>query len=407
MITVSTPKIHNLNAFDIKPSFLGRAEAFCAGRPDEVCLSSKTPPVKKETLKKIKALKGPAVLNTGKITSILLEDKGLDPKLITPCSKTARFIKDNLTGKGDNAVAEFNLITGNLNITKGLVAYMSNIQYAAAIAHELDHFINCAKLCKTIGVDEYENIFSNTKNKNNFNRNFWIKAAKSVDVEGFDPKPIIENITSEQKIRFGYSGNMFAMFDYLNSPLEKSAYDVQYYIEDTLGEKPSFLSHRGVPELMEEINTSFDEAKERMPEISEFKSELIDFLYIDSLRFIHKPLMDLDKKISECVQKGEPTDGYIKKYNSEISKALLKMAPLFLNNIFTPQKCFEAEKTVLKRIKSMLDNAPLEQYLDIAAQKRLTMLQSINTKGAAKPEIEALEAEIKSVEEKIKKLAEK
>ncbi len=83
------------------------------------------------------------------------------------------------------------------------------------------------------------------------------------------------------------------------------------------------------------------------------------------------------------------------------------MAPLFLNNIFTPQKCFEAEKTVLKRIKSMLDNAPLEQYLDIAAQKRLTMLQSINTKGAAKPEIEALEAEIKSVEEKIKKLAEK
>lgn len=402
MIKIFPSKIYSSK---ITPAFSGKSEVYSSDCTGEVCFSTKTSPVKKETLKKIKALKGPAVLNTGKITSILLEDKGLDPKLITPGNKTARFIKDNLTGKGDNAVAEFNLITGDLNIIKSLASYMNNAQYAAAIAHELDHFINCAKLCKAIGVNEYEKLFEGYKTDYKFNRDFWIKASKAVNTEGFDPKSIIKDIKSDRKIRFGSSGSLAARLEYLNSPLEKSAYNVQYYIEDKFNTQ-GIANHRGIAELIEDIDTAFDEAKERMPEISEFKSELIDFLYVDALRFIHKPLMDLDKKIAKCVEKGESADDYVKKYNSEISKALLKMNPLLLNNIFTPQKCLEAEKTVLSRIKFMLDNAPLGGYLNIAAQKRLIMLQSINTKNLTKPQMMALKAEMKSVKEKIEKLAE-
>ena len=150
--------------------------------------------------------------------------------------------KDELKSQtqGSYVAATFNFQTGNIHINK-VALYSLRIQDIVAIlAHEIDHFDKIAKVCKSMGADNFIKLLNDNKMKD-VNTSFWQRAPLRTNINGFDSQ-----YYKDALVRFLSQGDMdlastyadlYRLSEYMRNPLELSAYEVSDYIYDFYGIK--------------------------------------------------------------------------------------------------------------------------------------------------------------------------
>ncbi len=112
-----------------------------------------------------------------KITSIFLEGMGYPSDLI----KVEYYTNNGANFEGDVQAGTFMPSNGKLSISQKFKDFADIRIVIGVVRHELDHFDKFAKLCKSIGVDNFQKIYGG-----NIDREFWESASAYADTTGFD-----------------------------------------------------------------------------------------------------------------------------------------------------------------------------------------------------------------------------
>ena len=156
--------------------------------------------------------------------------------------------------QGSYIAASFNIQTGCVHINK-VALYGLRIQDTVAIlAHELDHFDKIAKVCKSMGSDNFIKLLNENKMKD-VNTSFWHRAPLKANLKDFDA-----DYYKQALVRFLGQGNMdlastyadlYRLSENMRNPLELSAYEVSDYVYEYYGIK----KHEGP---MQKLITNFN-----------------------------------------------------------------------------------------------------------------------------------------------------
>lgn len=140
----------------------------------------------------------------------------------------------NKTGHAGSYVgANFNMQTGVLTVNKTALSRLSTEDAIAILAHELDHFEKTAKMCKSMGIDEFEKLL--TQNKfGNIDKEFWEEAIKYTDIRDFNTQyykdALVRYIKQNDIDLLSSYADFYRIAELKRNPLEISAYEVSDYI---------------------------------------------------------------------------------------------------------------------------------------------------------------------------------
>ncbi len=186
--------------------------------------ASGTKPVKgpvsfSEEAKRIIAFEGrTSVESAQKAKNLLMKRMGYDPNLITLKGK-------DLTNS--NGYAYFDAITGEIVVDSAMAGKATHFDVADVLVHELQHMDDFVKVCKKMGIDEFEKLMMKLSNGDTFNRAFYEKAIQQADITGFDAKPFINEIKNRHKLISRNLTDEYARFmekyEYTTSPMEIKA----------------------------------------------------------------------------------------------------------------------------------------------------------------------------------------
>ncbi len=315
----------------------------------------------KESMKKIKALKGSPVEKADGIKSIFLEEMGFNPKSVP--LEVKKF--EDSRNYYDLC---FDLPSGRVIINENSLPTLGkNPQLMAPlIRHELDHFEKLAQLCKSIGIDEFEALITDyiTKAKTDmigeplkFNREFWEKTSKDADITNFDPKKYIKGVkmygNSADISEIPPYHNYMILSMYKKNPMEVDAYGVQYSVErDTQGVS---ITTDYIPKYFDEIDKKLDALVEKNPELEGDKGILFGFYYNTALITSGKKTAKLFTKITNTPT---PKAKDVQNFQKRVTKKL----QLINSNENTLKKGI-VERNVLKEMSDLVHENPTKNEI--------------------------------------------
>ncbi|MEI8377404.1 MAG: hypothetical protein WCF95_02595 [bacterium] len=311
-----------------------------------------------EVIAKIKAIKGSSEENTNSIKNIFMEEMGYKPELINAKISelpSANLLNPNTMGGG------FNYMTGEFMLNKEVVSTMSKEQLTGIIRHELDHFDKAAKLCKSIGIDEYEKLFTGIDEKAlvnidgtkaSFNRNFWEQAIKDVDAKGFETKTYLEalktQLSQSTQQELGIYETYLGKSNYINNPFEVSAHNIQHSVEKSLETK-------GVMQTFEYLRPLFKGADEQLntlikthPSLGDNKTVIFDYLYNKAVIESDTKLNSLFKEISTS---GAPNTATVEEFQKLMVEKMTSLQGSMFSapDIAYEKKVFEGITNLAKK----------------------------------------------------------
>ena len=128
--------------------------------------------------------------------------------------------------EGNYMVANFDFNTGNLYISSKMLYELDTKKLIAVLAHELDHFDKLAKICKYMGITEFEQLFKDNNIKY-IDTSFWNKVATYANIENFNGKFYQKALTrfltqNNLELTSSYS-DFYRLSENMRNPLEISA----------------------------------------------------------------------------------------------------------------------------------------------------------------------------------------
>lgn len=165
------------------------------------------------------------------IVKDILRFKGYPEYTIRVISDEASSMKQKT--QGSYVAATFNISSGVMHINK-VPLYALNIEeIIAIIAHELDHFDKIAQICKYMGMAEFQKLL-NDNNMQGVNYEFWNKAQKYADINGFRgdyyKDALIRYINQGSIDLVSSYSDLYRLSEHVRNPLELSAYEVSDFI---------------------------------------------------------------------------------------------------------------------------------------------------------------------------------
>ncbi len=135
--------------------------------------------------------------------------------------------------EGNYMVANFDFNTGNLYISSKMLYELDTKKLIAVLAHELDHFDKLAKICKYMGITEFEQLFKDNNIKY-IDTSFWKRVATYANTENFNGKFYQEALTrfltqNNLELTSSYS-DFYRLSENMRNPLEISAYEESDYV---------------------------------------------------------------------------------------------------------------------------------------------------------------------------------
>ena len=135
--------------------------------------------------------------------------------------------------EGNYMVANFDFNTGNLYISSKMLYELDTKKLIAVLAHELDHFDKLAKICKYMGITEFEQLFKDNNIKY-IDTSFWNKVATYANIENFNGKFYQKALTrfltqNNLELTSSYS-DFYRLSENMRNPLEISAYEESDYV---------------------------------------------------------------------------------------------------------------------------------------------------------------------------------
>ena len=134
---------------------------------------------------------------------------------------------------GTSIAASFDIKTGTLKLNKDLISKLETEEITAIIAHELDHFDKIAKICKSMGAENFFN-FTQENNLEIINKDFWINASKKANLNDFNTslyKSALKRFILPSKLEIpSIYADLYSLSELIRNPLEISAYEISDYI---------------------------------------------------------------------------------------------------------------------------------------------------------------------------------
>lgn len=328
-----------------------------------------------KSLSAIAALKGTAEENVGNIKRIFMEEMGYNHELINAQVK-------ELPAAGlfspEEMVGGLNYYTGEFMLNQEMLEVATKEQLAGLMRHELDHFDKAVKICKSIGVDEYERLFAGLDMRNldgakeTFNRQFWEKATQGVDTTGFDTAKYLEGLKTQLRggadREIGAYGDYLRKVQYVTNPLEVSAHNIEHSVQKGLNATAQVQTYEHIPPLFNSIDSEFDALISSNPTLRGSKSTLFDYFY-------NKAAIESDSRSSALFRKITSTATPDPKDVSEFQEIVRKKLTALRGSKFTPPDTV-LEKQVLETMatqakKGLSQNEIAEAF--VARQQQLKM----------------------------------
>lgn len=128
---------------------------------------------------------------------------------------------------GNYMVANFDFNTGNLLISSKMLYELDTKMLIAVLAHELDHFDKLAKVCKSMGINEFNKLF-NDNNIKNIDTTFWANASSHANIKDFESetyKNALKRFITQNNLELSSSySDFYRLSENMRNPLEISAY---------------------------------------------------------------------------------------------------------------------------------------------------------------------------------------
>ena len=258
------------------------------------------PVISTETVKKINELEGSLDYRIEQIKKMLLKEMGFPANFVQ--------IKSIVTEK-NNEIAGFCSVTGIITVQKEDFEKMSNAKIASVLRHELDHMEKAVKICKSMGISPFKELliqsFGETfaaETSMFFNKKFYKKAMKSVDITDFD-FDLYHNALNEHfqptLSDFSDYADFYNYAKYKNNAMEKSAFSVQREVEKAFG-----IEKKDIDFLIDkffELDSKLDKCVELNSRFKIDKSMIFDYLLVQAI--IES---DYDVKIAHAKTRNNP-----------------------------------------------------------------------------------------------------
>lgn len=276
-----------------------------------------------------------STLSINAIVNKILMYKGYPKNLI----KT-EITEINKAGHHNSYVgAYFNMQTGVLTANKTALNRLSTEDAIAILAHELDHFEKTAQICKSMGIDEFEELL--TKNKfGNIDKEFWEEAIKYTDIRNFNAQyykeALVRYIKQNDIDLLSSYADFYRMAEFKRNPLEISAYEVSDYIYEYYQiEQPESAMDKLII-MFNETDKTIYELTRNNKIIQNERIAIFDYFYAQAIR---KQKTIYDEMYNNCVSSmnGDLTNFWLvfesdneSFYNKEQTTDLKTMTNLYI-----------------------------------------------------------------------------
>lgn len=336
-----------------------------------------------KVLNRLKAINSDVEENIKSIKTIFMEELGYNPSLIEIQMKDfpSQGLFNPIISSGG-----FHFYSGEYILNKELMNNLSKEELAGLMRHELDHFDKAVKLCKSIGVDEYEKLFKEVDKKFlvghdgkelTFNRAFWEKAIQNVDAAGFDAAKYSEALKSYLNIPVNYEpgayGNYLSKVQYISNPFEVSAYNIQHSLEKGLNssvtEHPSVRLKPIFNKADEELNALHSLLK-NTPGLENSKAALFDYFYEKAIIESDTELASLYKQIKSSTTSGEKV---VQRFQELMSKKinLLNGSIVLPADAAYEKQIFEATANLIK------EGINSNEIIEALGSRQQTLIQQL------------------------------
>lgn len=219
--------------------------------------------------------------NLKKLSHLILRDMGFNPDELQMTVRRAN--KKELLG----GEARFDMKTGEilLNEENFLPSSLYDINHIAPLVrHELDHFEKMAKTYKQIGAKGYQDFLGSVSilPKGNVNEDFWNRATKDLNIDGFDHTPYTKGLQSQDEIS-PYVTSQYhhakILSTYINNPFEKTAHSIQHDFESALEVQPFLITAEPIAEAFSKIETVLDSSIKKAKLSPDSKPVLYDYFF--------------------------------------------------------------------------------------------------------------------------------
>ncbi len=332
---------------------------------------------------KLKALTGTTEENVNKIKDIFMEELGYPKDLISV--KVGELPSGGLFSTR-KALGGFNFADGSLILSKSMLSELSLDGLSQIIRHELDHFDKAVKVCKSIGVDEYEKIFKNIDPEmsnlyekfygieTTFNKAFFEKAIKSANIDDFDSTKYVEAISrkANQKIEDIPDNSLYSEWvgrlNYFEDPFEQSAFAIQKSLSKSLGEEYRTGFEEVLPVLRKVEDMLDDAVKSYPPEFKITKSFLFD-------KFLRNAITKTDDRLLELYNavKKAPDNKQLK----EEYEKLLKTKLGTLNSIWDVPDVEYAQKMFQKMLDEGVITITQKEISELFSEKYIKLKEKL------------------------------
>lgn len=172
------------------------------------------------------------------IINKILAYKGYPSNIIKIVTEERDQLKE--TTQGSYLAAAFNIQTGCVQINKAALYGLRIQDTVALLAHELDHFDKIAKVCKSMGYENFIKLLNENK-MTNVNASFWEKASQKASLKDFNSdyyKQALLRFLGQGQIDLASTyADLYRLSENMRNPLELSAYEVSDYVYDFYGIK--------------------------------------------------------------------------------------------------------------------------------------------------------------------------
>lgn len=295
-----------------------------------------------------------------KITSIFLESMGYPSNLIKIEYQTTNGAKF----EGDIQAGSFMPSSGKLAIHQQ-IAQMGDIkEVTSIIRHELDHFDKFAKLCKSIGIDNFQKMYGG-----NINREFWENAILYVDLTGFDKNKFLKaaSVMNEYTDITSFYQLFVEKSNDVRNPFELTAYSFTDYVNAHYKiNKGSETNVKKVAKVFNSVDWQIYKIANNNKYLSRSRSAIFDYYFLRAM-LTYNP--NMKTAYQNAVKNGNITGFW---------EECEKIADGLKNNVLST----ESTNNIIKILNSM--NLAMNQTITNKHINGILQLKYITLKDAAK-----------------------
>ncbi len=189
--------------------------------------------------------------------------------------------------EGNYQVANFNFNSGNMYISSKMLYELDTKVLIAILAHELDHFDKLAKVCKYLGVDQFEQLFEENNIKN-IDKSFWHRvSAMATNEKDFNGKYYADALKrfitqNDLELTSSYS-DFYRISENIRNPLEISAYEESDYVYKHFGIKIQDGPMKILTKTFNEVDWAIYNVISKDPIIKDERIAIFDYFFIEAI----------------------------------------------------------------------------------------------------------------------------